>query len=366
MKAAVLIDTWFPFIGGGQINAYEISKLLAKREISIDIITRNCGDEDTKRYENLKIIKLGKRSSPASIFFKISFLFKSFLYVYKNNYDLVHAHAFLPGITARLISVFKGIPSILTVHGTSLGTSLNGELSRYIERLILTKINYSSQITVSRNFLNIENINKKVFYIPNAVNIDSFDKVSVKKQLQPTIIFVGRLHPQKNVVNLINAIKILKIEIPDIKLKLVGKGPLKEKIKGLIKKEKLLNNISLIGQVLRTDLIKLYKSSSIFVLPSIYEGQSLALLEAWAAKVPVITTRTGDSQYLVKDGHNGYLINDPLDSTEIAMTIKKALSNKKLNKIGISGYNFVRKNFSWKKSAELTLEVYEKVTKASR
>src|SRR3989344_4090386 len=147
-----------------------------------------------------------------------------------------------------------------------------------------------------------------------------FRKLTIltKKSLSPTILLVGRLHSQKNIISLINAVKILKMEIPDIKLILAGDGPLKEKIKKTIKKDKLQNNISVLGQVLGNDLIKLYKSSSIFVLPSIYDGPSLAILEAWAAKIPVIASDTGDSRYLVKNGVNGYLFKSLYDSKKLA------------------------------------------------
>lgn len=365
MKVAVLIDTWFPFVGGGQINAYEISRILAEKDVKIEIITRNCGNDNLVLPKNLKIIKLGNKSNPEDLFSKITFACISFLYIYRNNYDLVHAHAFLPGITARIINAFLGIPAILSVHGTSIGTSLNNRFKTLLENFILTGIYYNAQITVSRDFLHLRNINKKIYYIPNAVKVEIFDKVKAKKPLNPTIIFVGRLHPQKNVISLINAIKILKIEIPDIKLKLAGIGPLKEKIKQIIKKDKLSNNISVLGQVLGIDLIRLYKSSSILVLPSVYEGQSLALLEAWAAKIPVIASDTGDSHYLVKDGVNGYLFKSLSEDKKLAETIKIALSGKKLNEMGANGYNFVKKNFSWKKSAELTLKVYHNAAKIS-
>lgn len=365
MKAAVLIDTWFPFIGGGQINTYEISKILAKKGAMIDIITRNCGYENVNYNVNLKIIKLGKRSDPTSLLSKTIFTIRSYFYVYKKKYDLVHAHAFLPGITARLISVFKGTPSILTVHGTSIETTLNGRLLQYIERFILTKIKYHAQITVSRDFLNLKNVNKNIFFIPNAVNINLYDKVSAKKQFKPTILFVGRLHPQKNILTLIKAVGEIKKTTPDIRLIIAGTGDQKYAIKTEIKSYRLSKNIMLTGEVSGNNLIKIYKSCHLFVLPSIYEGQPLALLEAWAAKIPVITTKTGDSQYLVKDGINGYLINNPLDYKEVAKTIRKALSSKKLNKMGMSGYNFVKKNYSWNKSAELTLKSYESVAKAS-
>src|SRR3989344_9475580 len=107
MKVAVIIDIWFPFIGGGQINAWEISKRLAKRGIELDIITRNNGADKLKRVKNLYVYKLGSKSAANNSLSKILFIVRSFFFVYKRNYDLVHAHAFLPGITARLLMVFK-------------------------------------------------------------------------------------------------------------------------------------------------------------------------------------------------------------------------------------------------------------------
>jgi glycosyltransferase involved in cell wall biosynthesis len=121
----------------------------------------------------------------------------------------------------------------------------------------------------------------------------------------------------------------------------------------------LQKNIKLVGEKSGVDLIKLYKSSQIFILPSIYEGQPLTLIEAWASKLPVIVTKSGDCQYLVKDGFNGYLIKNPNDKGEIAHIIEKAISTKNLNKLGQNGYNFVKSTFSWEKSAQQTLELYE-------
>ena len=358
MRVAVIIDTWFPFIGGGQINAWEISKRIAKGDITIDIITRNNGHDNLQLSKNLKVFKLGPKAAADDTISKIAYLVRSFLFVYKKKYDLVHAHAFLPGITARLLMISKGIPAILTVHGTSIGTGLLSLLSEYVEKFLLTQVRYSTQITVSRDFLKFKNVNKNVIYIPNGIDIDRFDRIQIQKAKDSTLIFVGRLHPQKNLETLIQAVAILTKDFPDIQLLIVGNGKQKALLKKLIQTLHLKNHVKLLGQKSGLDLIRLYKSSNIFILPSIYEGQPLTLLEAWAAKLPVIVSNTGDCQYLVKDGKNGYLINNILDSIQIAKVIKKALIDKNTNKMGQNGYNLVKK-YSWEKSAQETFKVYE-------
>lgn len=364
MKVAVIIDTWFPFIGGGQINAWEISKRLAQKGISIDIITRNNGKDSPKRVKNLNVYKLGPKSAAGNSLSKILFLIKSFFFIYRNDYDLIHAHAFLPGITARLLMVFKGIPAIFTVHGTSINTNLNNFFSRWSEKFILTEILYSAQITVSQDFLKIKNVNRNITYIPNGVNLKDFDQVRVSKSIGPTLIFVGRLHQQKNLETLISAVAITKIRIPNIRLIIVGDGKLKTKLQEQINRLRLKKNVKMLGQTTGKDLIKLYKSSHIFILPSIYEGQPLSLLEAWATKLPVVVSKTGDCSYLVRNNQNGYLINNPQDINEISALIVRTFKNNSGDRMGQNGYYLVKQKFNWNTSSKLILDLYEKITKA--
>src|SRR3989344_6843930 len=115
MKVAVLVDTWFPFIGGGQINALEISKRLTKKGVKVEIITRNNGHEKIQYPKNLTVVKLGSKSLPKNNLARYVYLLRAFLYVYKNDFDIVHAHAFLPGIIARLLMITRGVPTVFTV-----------------------------------------------------------------------------------------------------------------------------------------------------------------------------------------------------------------------------------------------------------
>ncbi len=364
MKVAVIVDTWFPFVGGGQINAWELSKRLAQKGIEIDIITRNNGQDNLKRVKNINVYKLSSKTSPHDALSKIIFLLRSFIFISRGKYNLVHAHAFLPGITARLLMVFKGIPAIFTVHGTSIGTKLNNIFSRWLEKFILTQIRYSAQITVSQDFLKIPNINKKVFYIPNGVDVNEFNRVLNKKFKNPTLIFVGRLHPQKNLRTLINAIVKIREKIPSIRLLIVGEGQLKEELERQVESLELGENIRFLGAKTRPNLILFYKSSHVFILPSIYEGQPLTLLEAWAAKLPVVVTKTGDCQFLVKERVNGYLINRQYDAESIAKIVILALQSRNIEKIGQNGYNLVKENFSWDKTTTQTLSLYRKMTES--
>ncbi len=359
MRIAVIIDTWFPFVGGGQINAWEISKRVAQYGDEVEIITRNCGKDNLQKHKNLKVTKLGKLSKADDDLSRLKYLLQALVYITRNDFDLVVAHAFLPGLVARLLMVIKKKPAILVVHGTSIGTNLLKGFKGWLEKFISTQIAYSAQITVSRDFLKLKNVNKSIAYIPNGVNPRFLKLSGPAKRSKNELLFVGRLHPQKNLGNLVEAINLLALEKFQVKLTIVGDGQQKHEIFDLVKKYNLEGMINLEGEKTPPELVNYYNRSTAFILPSVYEGQPLTLLEAWASKTPVIVSKTGDNPYLVKEGINGYFIDNQSSPKSIARAIKKALGNKNLNKLGQNGYNLVKDKYTWDKSVELTKMLYE-------
>lgn len=362
-KVAVIADTWFPFIGGGQVSTYEIHKRI-KKGLMIDIVTPNNGSDRHFYPKNVKQVKIGPYTKPTLSFLpRIIYLIRLFSYLKSSDYSLIVIHPFFPAIPAKLINILKKTPIVMTVHGTSMSAKKDTWWKVFLQKIILTKIKYNAEISVSRDFLEFPNVNKKIYYIPNGVDIRPFDKIEPNKKSQPQILLVGRLHYQKNICNLIKAFQEVLAFYPGAKLTIVGEGPQKIKLLNVLKNIGLSKFVIFKGQVHAQELIKIYKSSTLFILPSIFEGQPLSLLEAWAAKLPVITTKTGDCRFLVKEGVNGYLIEDPQNPSEIAKLIVKALNAKNLQHMGQNGYNLVAKNFSWDKSAQTTLKLYESLTK---
>ena len=111
-------------------------------------------------------------------------------------------------------------------------------------------------------------------------------------------------------------------------------------------------------------LIREFKSSHLFILPSLAEGQPITLLEAWAAGLPVVVTKVGSLAYYVKS-QNGYLV-PPADSQKMAETILKAMENKGLQQMGEHGFWLVKKRYTWFKTAQKYFSVYQKVLSLKR
>ena len=225
MKIAVVIDTWFPAVGGGQINAWEISKRIAKSGHKIDIITRNNGGYKGEKVKNLKVLQIGSKSNPDDNLSRMFFLIRAFLLIRRKNYDVIHLQAFLPGLLAPLIRYFLKKPTIFTVHGTRMFEK-NPKFSFgfWLEKIILTKIKYDVVISITKAFLKFKNVNRNIKVIGNGIDLKRFDRVKIKKASYPKILWVGRFDKVKRVEDLIRAIENVIEKIPNAKLTLVGYG----------------------------------------------------------------------------------------------------------------------------------------------
>jgi glycosyltransferase involved in cell wall biosynthesis len=210
---------------------------------------------------------------------------------------------------------------------------------------------------------------EKIFVIPLAAGkefkkLPSHQISSIKHKYNLPdnfILYVGDVNWNKNVEGLIKAFAKSKIKIQNLKLVLVGKAfedrNLKEtnSILQLIKELNLINQTKILGYVPTKDLVAIYNLATVFCLPSFSEGFGLPVLEAMACGCPVVAGKTSGLPEIC--GEAAILV-DPYDINDIARGIKKAIENKeKLVEKGIRQAG----EFSWQQTANLTLEVYEKV-----
>jgi len=354
MKVAVVIDTWFPAIGGGQINAWEISKRLVKKGLNIDIITRNNGKYTTPKIKNLGAYQIGKKSEATDNISRILFLIRSFFILSKGDYDLIHLQAFFPGFLAPFIKIILKKPVIFTVHGTRMfEKNLGNSLGFILEKILLTRIKYDAQISVTKAFLKFKNVNQNKVYIPNGIDISKFEKVKVKKANYPKILWVGRFDPVKRVDILLQAMKIIEKKLTEARLTLVGYGQEENKLKEIVKRLNL-RNIDFVGMKEGEDLIREYKSSHVFVLTSVSEGQPISILEAIAARIPIVASNIGGIPELISN-KIGILV--PFgDSRILAEAIVSALARKDFS--FTQSYQNLKRHHSWDMIAHKTLAAY--------
>ncbi len=358
-----VIDTWFPIVGGGPQVVLNYSKFLTSRyNCRIFIITRRFSNRD-KNYtvnKNISVIRLGLVSSWNNPIGRLSFMISVFFHLINKRYDLIHAFPFISGLPSRIAGYLLKTPVVFSIFALSSQDKTNHKISNKIRILIEHFLTFTLpyDLLITDNLENIKKHNRdKIIYIPNGVDIDLFDSVTIEKEKIMTILFVGRFHPQKGIQTLLKSIKQIRKKISRIHFTLVGYGPLENHIKEYINKYNLDKFIFIKKPLYSKELVKEYKRSHLLVLPSLYEGQGIVVFEAWAAKIPVITTKVGLLKHVVKDGYNGYLI----QQNRLSQSIFKMIKDKNRAQMGKNGYNTVKKEYTWEISVNKLYQEYNKL-----
>ncbi|MBI2639338.1 MAG: glycosyltransferase family 4 protein [Candidatus Sungbacteria bacterium] len=153
----------------------------------------------------------------------------------------------------------------------------------------------------------------KIVVIYNAVDAppEKITKDGARQELGLSgsiAVSVGRLVPWKGFSALIESAAVIRKNLPDFKLYIIGSGPDEEKLKLEIKKFGLGCVVFIAGSVPHEVVLKYLAAADVFVLNTAYEGFSHTILEAMAAGIPVITTPVGGNLEIVRDGENGILV----------------------------------------------------------
>jgi len=188
------------------------------------------------------------------------------------------------------------IKLVFTSHNISFG-------SKFRERLIyLLKPFRNKDILFSNEQLS--SIYKKNYdIIPNGVDTDAYQTPQLKYD-KFTFLAVGRLERVKNHIKLLECALELKKKNYAFQIHIAGEGDQREKLEKYIVDHSLQENVTLLG--LRSNIAELMAKSHVFVIPSLWEGLPIVILEAGASNLPVISTPVGTIPSLI-NASNGYL-----------------------------------------------------------
>jgi glycosyltransferase involved in cell wall biosynthesis len=368
MKILHLTKKYPDAIGGDSSVVYNLEKQLNKNGHKITILTSNC--DEIKNKKNL--IKFGIKDKSENLdkitlkrVLSLMYLFlKSFEILKQEKPDIVHSHSIDLGFVVSFACNVYKIPIINTCHGVSFNDSQFSIFKRKLELFFLKNGRFNKIITVDQNSL--RNFKEKginnAIYVPNGIDLNEFkEKKMLKKDRKLSLIFIGRLEKQKGVNYLIESIKILKNV--DLKLTIIGKGSEENKLKNIVKSYGLDNKIVFFGNKTNKEVEKELFNSDIFILPSIWEGFPLTILEAWGAKLPVIVTNVGGISAVCKNNENALVIPSK-DSNKIAIAITALINNKDLRKkLRVNGNYLVNSVYSWEIITKRFEYIYKEITK---
>lgn len=328
MNILLVSRYFYPRLGGGEIVLWQILGGLARQGHRVCVITSKV--DNCPEHEKINGIEIYRPFDGAGSLAK-GFIFSIKLYPYlkrflkKNQVDLVMNGAYSCTVPATTAARRCHIPSItyVTYYFGKTWFKLVNPLSaafNYIFPLATLWTARSDFIccpskTVAEKIPHVSR--SKIFIIPSPIDTAEIQVINHKENTteirgylgiengQRLIAFVGRLSPEKNILNLI---RTLKNSTLDTKLVIVGEGPERKKIEKLIDRLGLRNRVTLVGRKSHGDTLSIMKACDALILPSITEVFPTVVLEALAMEIPVISTRVGGVSEMTSD--NLYLIDN--------------------------------------------------------
>ncbi|WP_294381680.1 glycosyltransferase family 4 protein [uncultured Clostridium sp.] len=261
-----------------------------------------------------------------------------------NDYDIVHVHTPIAAIYGRLLKLnFPSLRIIYTVHGYHFlkgGSKLGWILYYPIEKIMAKFTDVTININKEDYEITKEKLKPKKCYLLNGVglDLDKYKKLSSKeiqekrkefglKDKDFVVLMIAEINKNKNHIQLINAMDILKDKYPNIKILCIGDGTLKESLEKQIILRNLQNNIFVLGY--RLDVNKLINISDIGILLSRREGLPRNIMEFMACGRKVIATDIRGCRDLICDETIGTLVNvDDYESTAKAIEKYYILNDK--------------------------------------
>lgn len=221
--------------------------------------------------------------------------------------------------------------------------------SNYIKNLVTREYSIPKEKIV----VTYEAVDSRIISISEKINKGEIENVMKKFTISPPYLFyVGNAHPHKNILGLIKVFIKIKEKYQNLKLVLSGSD---HYFWQRLQREYQLSGIVYTGPVTDEELVALYKTAEVFVMPSFEEGFGIPLLEAMACFAPVVSSNAGA---LPEVGGDAALYFDPRNTNDMLDQIAQVLDSDKLKKELINKGKMRVKFFSWENLAKQTLEVY--------
>lgn len=312
--------------------------------------------------------------------------------------DLIHLHTLkrLGGI-GRYCALKKKIPYTVTLHGGLFDVPVEeasamtdpirntfewGKILGYWvgSRRVLDDANAIFCIgrqefdQVSRRFSE-----KPVHLLPNGVNCSRFSKGDGRgfrrkyqiPERSKLILTTGRIDPQKNQLFALDLLKALRPSNPDLHLLFLGHVTNENYYRNLVDRmntDQLNDCVSIVNGLdfFTSDLVDAYHAADLFLLPSMHEPFGVVILEAWAAKLPVVASRVGGIPSFVESGIDA-LLNDVNDQAGFVRSIQTVLDQEdRVASLVASGYEKALREFSWESVTKKVLSIYEEIIREHR
>lgn len=359
-----IISEYFPqsdnleIRGGIEARTYYLSKNLARTHDVVVIAARENGNGAEDEVQGVHVLRVGKSkeyTQAGSLFERLNFMRDATEIGKTQDFDLVEGTNFLSYPIAWKIGASLRIPCVITYHDVWINRwmqniGFSGIFGEVLERYTRAKV-WDLIVAVS-NYTrdNLQNQHFKADHIAtiyNGIDVLSYQQIQAGRYTAPTICTVARLVKYKRIDLLISALALVKEQIPDVVLKIVGSGPEEANLRCLVQKLDLQDAVEFLGFVKNHDDVKqILAASDVFTLPSTVEGFGIVVIEALASGTPYVASDIPPIREITGGGKGGQLFR-PNDVADLAEKLIAMLEDEGSRKKALRGVDEHIRKYDW-------------------
>jgi len=267
--------------------------------------------------------------------------------------DIVHTHLFTADLWGRRAARKLNIPVVTTEHNVNAG---DGWARNFLKRMTsgYTQKYIACSESVKKYMQSVYGITKEIKVARYGVDLERFAEAGDLQMSPPfKLVMIGRLTKQKGQAVALVALKDLRDF--DWKLEIVGEGELKGCLEKMVKRYNLTERVRFLPP--SDQIPKILADHHILLMPSLWEGLGIVVMEAMASGRLVIGSRVGGIPELIKDGETGFLVK-PNDAKSLAKKLRWCFEHTtEVENVARAARNYARENFAMARA----IDVYEKI-----
>ncbi|HQU42937.1 MAG: hypothetical protein B7Z73_02680 [Planctomycetia bacterium 21-64-5] len=382
-RVVLVTRRFWPLVGGAEIMAARLAGGLHAKGAATTILTARWQPDWPAEIEHhgVRVIRLANPQTRVWGTWCYMRAVGRWLRSHRSSFDLVYVSMLKHDAYAAVAAAQRGgFPIVLRAEGAGLTGDCHWQLEANFGLSIKRRCQKAQAFVAPSPAIEHELIvagyaRSRIHYIPNGVAIpeprDEADRAAARADLAeadaslaignqaPLVVYTGRLHAMKGLEYVVRAWPSVLKRLPEARLWLVGDGPYRTQLNELIGNLGLWGFVYLAGPF--DDVEEFLRAADVFVLPSLEEGMSLAVLEAMAIGLPVVASDIPANQAIVEDHVSGRLV-PPRDSDRLAATIVELIENRELaDALAQEARRQASQRFSLDKLVDRHLELFQRL-----
>ena len=348
---------------GGAVHDREILKRLARLGVEIEIPLPK-----GELYEDVAGWHVYSTPRHIRYYYEYNWLFlPRLLKLWRRpGFDLLRIHSPTLGPLGWLFKKVTGVPTVANYHHWE-----GNRIIHVINRVVIPSYDLITTVShfAAAQFVSMYGLARdKVVVVHNGVD-DKYQPRPKREDLRhalelegkTTLLYLGVLTPRKNLLFLLDVLALVLEQEPNLVLMIGGTGPQENELKAYAQCKGLQQAVVFTGYISEADKVDYYNLADVFVFPSLLEGFGMAVAEAMACGVPVVSSNAASLPEVI--GQAGLLASPTCIQDFGEQVIRLVRDDALRRQLGEAGRTHVRENFSWEKAARLTFECYQRVAR---